>query len=563
MSLAQLRPYQQETIDSLRNHFRSGGGNALIVVPCGGGKTWCIAGLLHDLISRKPNLRALVVSPRRELVTQTLEKLETSLPGVSVGVVAASLGRKERTSQIVVGTIHSLFRSPEALGLIHLLVVDEAQWVPPGGEGMFRTLISGLREKNPSLTVVGYTATPFRTSTGALLGDGGIWQEVACEVPMRRLLAEGYLSRLTTKAPRSAVAVREVRIRAGEFVEEDLDRLFNQVSVTARALAEAEDLAKGRKSWVVFCCSREHAENVTNMLHERGVEAECVLGDTPGIFREQAIERFRRGELRALVGCQVFTEGFDAPNVDCVVLLRATNSPGLYAQMVGRGQRKHTGKENCLVLDFGGNIERHGPVDAIRLRRRWNPRTETRDAEIVSERVKTCAACLEVVTVGTRECPGCGLEFPAPAIRHERESSEENILSDEAPRSVWRKVSSVEYGAHEKNSRRSLRVRHHVERERESEPNEISEWVCLEHEGFARAKAVKWWGERGGERPFPATVEEALRRSGELREPTEILTQREGRYWRVVAWRRTEEALRAREAEEQAREELFAEGVNL
>ena len=120
-----------------------------------------------------------------------------------------------------------------------------------------------------------------------------------------------------------------------------------------------------RRSWLVFCCGVAHAMLVCAALHKRGIDAEVLTGAHGSTERDSIIARFKSGELRCLVNVNVLTTGFDAPNVDLLVMLRATQSPSLYVQMVGRGTRLHEGKKDCLVLDYGTNVERHGLIDDI------------------------------------------------------------------------------------------------------------------------------------------------------------------------------------------------------
>src|SRR5262249_55141403 len=124
-----------------------------------------------------------------------------------------------------------------------------------------------------------------------------------------------------------------------------------------------------------------------------------------------------------LVNVNVLTTGFDAPNVDCVVLLRPTLSPGLYYQMVGRGFRLHPSKHDCLVLDFGGNVLRHGPVDQLSVR------TPAKNGNGVGP-LKACPGCGSLVHTGYARCPHCGHAFPPPErAKHAATATDGDVLS--------------------------------------------------------------------------------------------------------------------------------------
>ena len=197
----------------------------------------------------------------------------------------------------------------------------------------------------------------------------------------------------------------------------------------------------------------------------------------------------------------VLTTGFDAPNIDCIAMLRPTNSPGLYYQMVGRGFRLHPGKDNCLVLDFGGNILRHGPVDAVRVR---DPARGTGEAP-----AKECPECQAVIHAAYAVCPECGHEFPPPEReRHDRRASDAAILSGQVTETEYEVIETVyrvhtKYDAPEEHPK-TMRVDYRV-----GLSEWQSEWVCFEHTGYARAKAEAWWRERSRQ-PVPQTATEAV-----------------------------------------------------
>jgi DNA repair protein RadD len=146
------------------------------------------------------------------------------------------------------------------------------------------------------------------------------------------------------------------------------------------ACAEIVQHTHDRQSCLIFASGVQHGRHVARVFQEKHSQ-ECgfVCGDMPSAERDELLSRFRsdlgkqlfeRPPLKYLCNVNVLTTGFDAPNFDCVVLLRPTMSPGLYYQMVGRGFRLYPGKQNGLVLDFGGNLLRHGPVDQVQPRSR-------------------------------------------------------------------------------------------------------------------------------------------------------------------------------------------------
>ena len=219
----------------------------------------------------------------------------------------------------------------------------------------------------------------------------------------------------------------------------------------------------------------------------------------------------------------MLTTGFDAPATDLIAMLRPTASTGLYIQMAGRGMRVAPGKDDCLVLDFAGNVMRHGPVDAIALPEEKKGKG---DGEAAEPPAKICPGCDAIVPIGTRECPDCGHVFPPPEPKIEATATTEAIMVLTA-RDEWQEVRDVDYRRHRKpGAPDSLRVDYLVG------TKVVSEWVCVEHTGYAREKAVAWWRQRG-DGPPPDTVDEALARAAELRRPAEAVLVREGKYHRI------------------------------
>jgi DNA repair protein RadD len=204
----------------------------------------------------------------------------------------------------------------------------------------------------------------------------------------------------------------------------------------------------------------------------------------------------------------VLTTGFDAPNVDCVAILRPTLSPGLYLQMVGRGCRLSPGKDECLILDFGENILRHGPIDAIRVqevasRMNGNGKGNGKPA------AKECPECHSVIAIGYSNCPDCNYVFPEPddESQHEARASDEDILSGKVTTTEY-EVFGVLYEVHHKrgapdDAPKTFRVDYQIGLYQYQ-----SEWICFEHSGWARSKAESWWRKRSNA-PVPDTAAEA------------------------------------------------------
>jgi len=499
-----LRPYQTEAVEAVYRYLREHEDNPCIVIPTAGGKTPVMATVCRDAVSLWRG-RVLIVAHVRELLEQAVDKLNAVAPELllQVGVYSAGLKSRDTDHPIIVAGVQSVYKRPDELGRFDLVVIDEAHMIPPEGDGMYRTLLAGLKETNPALRVIGLTATPFRMTTGSICAPENVLNAVCYEVGVRELIVQGYLCPLVSKAGREKVDTSSLHVRAGEFIANEAEDLMDTDALVEAACREIVSYCYDRKACLVFACGIRHGEHVASKLRELGQRVECVFGDTLSFERDRTLADFKAGKLKYLVNVGVLTHGFDAPNIDCVAMLRPTMSPGLYYQMVGRGFRLCEGKKDCLVLDFGGNILRHGPVDAIRIRERGSNGN--------GAPAKECPRCHSVIASGYAVCPDCGYEFPPSERRvsHDARAGEENILSGGVTHTNY-PVQDVSYWVHEKrgappDAPRSMRVAYRI-----GYTLWQSEWVCFEHTGYARHKAELWWKRRSNA-PVPETAREAVR----------------------------------------------------
>ena len=519
-----LRPYQQAAVNAAVDYLRYKQGNPCVVIPTGGGKTHVINELVRLTVDEWGG-RVLMLAHVKELIEQPLSKLQRD----DVGVYSAGLGMRDRHEPIILAGIQSVYKKACDLGAFNLILIDEAHMLPPDGEGMYQTFLSDAQVVNPKVRLVGLTATPYRTSTGELCGPDNLLTEVCYEASIADLIVQGYLCSLRSKQSRRELDTSKLRVKGGEFVAADVEALVDSDEIVDRAVSEIIQLTADRTSVLVFAASVRHAMHVASLLPD----AEIITGDTNSSDRADRIERFRNRSLKYLVNVNVLSLGFDAPNVDCVALLRPTLSPGLYYQQVGRGLRLCEGKADCLVLDFAGNVRRHGPIDQIEPPRRRKKGEQPTD-EKGEPLVHICTQCREIISPSAHVCPICGTDTGNGGPKHQATADDTPILSvDEPPQE--RAVRSVEYKVHVKGEGlpQSLRVDYIVDL-----GERISEWVCVEHDGFAKAKAVEWWRARSHD-PFPENAKhaKAIAEAGGLVEPDTIITKKDGKWTRVIGAR--------------------------
>lgn len=521
-----LRPYQAAAKEALWDYIRHNDGNPMIVLPTGAGKSPLMASIAQDAVQAWGG-RVGVLAHTQELVSQNADKLLQVWPEAPVGIYSASLRRRDRFNPILHLQIQSVHDKAHKFGKFDLLLVDESHRIPTKSDGMYRRFIREARRFNPKLRVVGLSATPYRLGSGPVCGPDNVLNEIVYEARIPELIEGGYLSHLRSIRGRAEADISNVRVRGGEYVEHELAAAVDDAWLIDRAVSEMLAHAAYRHHWIVFCVSVEHAEHVSKALQARGIESAVVHGNTPKAERSEILARFQNGTLRALCNVNVLTEGFDAPHIDCVVMLRPTKSPGLYYQMVGRGLRKAEGKADCLVLDFAKNTLEHGPIDAIRVS---NPKSK-RPAKVTTGQAKECPECSALLPMAARQCE-CGHAFGEGGPAHSASPINAPILSTDIERKITTAtVMRVRYDRHEKIGKPpSLRVTYQCGLRR------VSEWICLEHSGMARAKAVRWWQDRAPGTPAPRTIEEALPLAFSLPTPTSITIDETNKFPEITSY---------------------------
>jgi DNA repair protein RadD len=548
-----LRPYQTEAICELNNFWiREPGKMPLIELATGLGKSLVIADVARNVIERFPGSRIIILAHVQELIGQNYSELKALWPSAPAGIYSAGLKRRDTAHRIIFASIQSVYDKASLLGPRNLMMIDEAHLLSPSQSSMYRTFINGLKQIKPKMSILGLTATPYRMDSGFIhRGDEALFDELVYSYGIGEGVDDGYLAPLTARVGATQIDTRGVGKRGGEYIAGALEEAAMKDEVIKAACDDMVARGANRRSWLVFCTGVRHAAKVEHALIERGISCEVVTGDTHKDQRKSSFDRFKAGELRALVGVNVMTTGFNAPAVDLIALLRPTLSTSLYVQMLGRGTRVDgvdlrnyataedrkaaiaaSTKPDCLILDYAGNVRRHGPVDEVNPKaKKPNMEEEEEKPEKVKDedvRAKECPECGTLCSMQTRECPTCGHTFAPP--KHAARPEDVVII---ARRELvnWCRVMGWGFAVHTKmadpGAPPTLRVTYHLQ----AGP-QITEWVCFSHTGYARTKAEVWWKEHGGEHP-PGSTENAFSAIGELKMPTSIVPKKDGNFLKV------------------------------
>jgi len=549
-----LRPYQAQSVDAVFDYWKSGGGSPVVDLATGLGKSLVTAEICRRALEVSPDMRIMMLVHIRELVKQNYQQMLKVWPEAPVGIYSAGLSKRDVHHKIIFASIQSVYSKPDVFAPRHLVVIDEAHLVPKADgkvEGMYNQFLQGLRAAYPGVRLCGLTATPFRMDSGALVGgEGGLFDKTVYDYGIGPATDDGWLCPLTARLGDVEIDVQSVARRGGEFVAAALQHAANATDVVDAACRDMIRRGAERRSWLAFCTGVDHAENVTACLRAKGISAATVTGKTKKADRDKIIEDFKAGKIRCLSNANVLTTGFDAPNVDMIAMLRPTLSTGLYVQMMGRGTRVDgvnlqviaeatdrvaaiavSRKPNCLVLDYAGNVRRHGPVDAVQaeISEKRAAGEEEIDGKVEADSVeaKVCPECEALVAANARRCRECGFEFGEP--KHDDRPEDVAILSRELE-DIWLPVRSwaayAWYKGGDTSTTPTLRVDHLAG------VQTLAEFIPFEHlRAFTMAE--KWWRQHGGQMPPPTTVAEAHSRFSEVSHPSEITVKREGKFTKI------------------------------
>ena len=340
----ELRPYQLEAKEAVKQEWAKGNRKTLLVLPTGCGKTIVFSKIIEDQVRQGD--RALVLAHRGELLDQAADKLAQS-----TGLMCATEKAEESCLgswfRVVVGSVQTLMREKRLkqfpTDYFDTIIVDEAHHCLSDS---YQRVLGHFDAK-----VLGVTATPDR---GDMRNLGSYFESLAYEYTLPKAIKEGFLSPIKAQTIPLKLDLSGVGMQSGDFKVGDigtaLDPYLHQI---------ADEMAKyclDRKT-VVFLPLIKTSQKFRDILQSKGFSSAEVNGDSRD--RAEVLADFDSGKYNVLCNSMLLTEGWDCPSVDCIVVLRPTKIRSLYCQMVGRGTRLYPGKDDLLLLDFLWHTERH------------------------------------------------------------------------------------------------------------------------------------------------------------------------------------------------------------
>lgn len=384
-----LRPYQQEATDAVIEHSKRSKEPCLVVAATGSGKSLIVAALAQHFGT------ALCLHPSRELVAQNGAKCDAL--GVEHTFYCAGLGEKDFTGPVVLGTGASIRKDLEQLPHVAVLIIDEAH----RAIAEMMLIRDALLERNPDMITVGLTATPYVLGRGYIYRvrpDLSVWDDAQAKKPpysmcvfeinTRELVDTGYLVPIVVGRSEAQYDGSVLEIDKGRFTAASVSKMVSKLKTTDIIVHQLKQVMQTRDTCMVFCSSVDHAYTMARGL---GSASRVITGETPTKQRDHYIDMLRRGRIRYLVNVATLTTGVDIPRVDVIAVARPSDSAALFEQIKGRGLRlsPETGKRDCLLLDYAGNIERFYPA-----------------GDIYTPQIQACSDKQEGVLLPV-ECPAC------------------------------------------------------------------------------------------------------------------------------------------------------------
>lgn len=357
-----LRDYQQNAKNSIFDAWDSFD-NVMFQMPTGTGKTRLFTSIIKDIrnwgVINSINVRIIIIAHRIELIDQISESLKKY--HIDHGIIAGGVGRDLRkivqVASIQTLTHHSNIDAATDLNA-GFVIIDEAHHSMANSYKKLWSMYKGSKK-------LGVTATPWRMNNS---GFTDIYDKLILSLPVKQFIKEGWLSPYTyysikngSKIKSEINAITEFDIE-GDYKISALERVMDNLPIHAQLLENYLKYANGKKG-IIYSISRKHSEHICKKFQENGINIVCIDSTTSKDARRTYVDRFKKGDIKIIVNVDIFSEGFDCPDIEFIQLARPTKSLVKFLQQVGRGLRPHESKSNCLILDNVGGYINFGLPD--------------------------------------------------------------------------------------------------------------------------------------------------------------------------------------------------------
>lgn len=396
-----LRNYQSSIIQNVRLSYLEGYRAPLVVAPTGAGKTVIFSYIAASSSAR--GKRVLILVHRIELLRQTSNKLTEA--GVYHGLINPKYTATLDAS-VQVASVQTLIKRLDKIAPPDLIIIDEAHHATAGS---WRTVVNAY----PNARILGVTATPCRgDGTGLGQEAGGVFDDLVMGPQVPELIDMGFLVKPVVYAPRQKLDLSGVRTVRGDYDAKQVSELVDKPTITGDAVQHYMKICPGSPA-VVFCVSINHAQHVAEEFRRAGFRAYAVDGSIKDEVRARILNGLGNGTVDVVTSCDLISEGTDIPAIGCAILLRPTQSLGLYIQQVGRALRPSAGKQFAVILDHVGNVLTHGMPEEYR---EWTLDGDKKTkrgskSDEAGIRVSQCPSCYNIHEPSPT-CPMCGHVYP-------------------------------------------------------------------------------------------------------------------------------------------------------
>ena len=342
MKEIKLFDYQEDMKERIEKALRLHR-SVMAQMPTGTGKTYLLTAVIDSFVSNNPMEKVWIVAHRRELVSQideTVRKFHSYYASDTSSLLSSV---KAMSIQWLMRHYDEIEEEPG------IIVIDEAH------HALAKTY-KEMWERFPKAKFLGLTATPCRLNGKGFtdLFDVLVQSWSVPEfISKGRLATYDFMSIKSDGVTQRLIDSLQKRGADGDYQNKEMDMLLNKKPSIERLYRSLEEFGKDRKG-IVYAINISHAQKITKLYQENGVKAIAIDSKTPATERQQDIEAFKKGDIQVLVNVDIFSEGFDCPDVEFVQLARPTLSLAKYLQMVGRGLRVAKGKKNCVIIDNVG-----------------------------------------------------------------------------------------------------------------------------------------------------------------------------------------------------------------
>ena len=405
-----LRPYQQKFIDDVRNEFLQNHKRVVGVAPCGAGKTIMTGWMIREVASRGKS--AIFFVHRHELIKQTSETFDRL--GIEHGIISAGF-KDQFDLPVQIASVQTLARRLKKVSAPDFLICDECHHILAN---TYKKILNAY----PDAYLLGVTATPQRMG-GITLCD--VFSAMVKGPTVEELIKLGNLTDFRYFASATKLDLKGVKVKFGEYVNSDLAKVMSDNRIIGGIVDNYLKHANG-KSAICYCVNVNHSIKVADSFKAAGISAAHVDGETPSKIREQIVEDFRLGKIKILCNAELFSEGFDVPNMQAVILARPTKSLTLFIQQAMRPMRPDPNDPNkvAIIIDHVQNYLRHGLPNE---KHNWSLKTN-KPKENCTAPVKECPKCGLVVSFGTYTCPECGHQFVTEEDKEARLKEHDGVL---------------------------------------------------------------------------------------------------------------------------------------